>query len=67
MASVLYQEESPATWYHAHAEAGKVDIEGDVIIGRNLATGFFGMRRDAGATRMANSDQVVNEQVASRR
>jgi hypothetical protein len=36
------------------------------IIGRNPATGFFGMRRDAGATRMANSDQVVNEQVASR-
>jgi hypothetical protein len=35
-------------------------------LGENLATGFFGMRRDAGATRMANSDQVVNEQVASR-
>jgi hypothetical protein len=27
---------------------------------------FFGMRGDAGATRIANSDQVVNKQVASR-
>lgn len=67
MVSVLHHEESLTAWHHAHVEAGNVDIEGDVILGRNLATGFFGMRRDAGETRIANSDQVVNEQVTSRR
>jgi hypothetical protein len=34
---------------------------------RLIATGFFGMRRDAGAIRIANCDQVVNAQIASRR
>jgi hypothetical protein len=66
MASVLHQEESLATWHHAYAEAEKVVVEGDLILGRNLTIGFFGMRRDAGATRITSSDEVVNEQLASR-
>ncbi len=37
MASVLHQEESPTARHHAHAESGKLGIEGDVVFGSDLA------------------------------
>lgn len=36
MTPVLHQEESLAARHHANAEAGKVGIEGDVVLGRDL-------------------------------
>jgi hypothetical protein len=36
MTPVLYQEEPLSAGHHAHAEAGKIGVEGDVIFGRDL-------------------------------